>query len=69
MRAALGRMPFGGGIRSCIGEGFAREQIGLLLGEIVMNIDLELVDPRPERMRLKAGALVVPDREVGSSRL
>ncbi len=59
-----GWIPFGGGIRSCIGEGFAREQIGLLLREIVTHIDLELVDPRPERMRLKAGALVVPDREV-----
>ncbi len=57
-------MPFGGGIRSCVGEGFARLQIGLLAREILSSCELELVDARPERLRLKAGALVVPDREV-----
>jgi cytochrome P450 len=57
-------VPFGGGIRSCIGEGFARLQIGILLREILRSADLELVDPSPERLRLKAGALVVPSREV-----
>ncbi len=57
-------VPFGGGIRSCIGAGFARLQIGALLREILQGRELELVDPRPERLRLKAGALVVPDREV-----
>jgi len=57
-------MPFGGGIRSCIGGDFARLQIGILLGAIVGSAELELVDPSPERVRLKAGALVVPSREV-----
>ncbi len=57
-------LPFGGGIRSCIGEGFARLQIGTLLREIVQSFDLELIDPSPERLQLKAGALVVPSREV-----
>jgi cytochrome P450 family 135 len=58
-------LPFGSGIRSCIGERFARLQIGILLREILSHADLELVDPSPERLRLKAGALVVPSREVG----
>ena len=57
-------VPFGAGIRSCIGEGFARLQIGVLLREILQTAELELVDPNPGRMRLKAGALVVPEREV-----
>jgi len=57
-------VPFGSGIRSCIGEGFARLQIGVLLREILLSAELELVDQSPERLRLKAGALVVPDREV-----
>ena len=33
-------VPFGGGIRSCIGEGFARLQIGLLLREILRSAEL-----------------------------
>jgi cytochrome P450 family 135 len=57
-------VPFGGGIRSCIGAGFARLQIGLILREILTCAELELVDPGPERLRLRAGALVVPSREV-----
>jgi cytochrome P450 len=57
-------VPFGYGIRSCIGERYARTQIDLLLREILTRADLELIDPRPERLALKAGALVVPNREV-----
>jgi len=57
-------IPFGGGIRSCVGRDFARLQIGILLRAIVECCELELVDPSPERLRLKSGALVVPDREV-----
>jgi cytochrome P450 len=57
-------VPFGGGIRSCIGAQFAPLEISLLLRAILEHTELELVDQRPERMVLKAGALVVPDREV-----
>jgi cytochrome P450 len=57
-------VPFGAGIRSCVGERFARLEIGIVLREILHAADLELADPSPERLRLKAGALVVPSREV-----
>jgi cytochrome P450 len=57
-------VPFGDGIRSCIGAQFAPLEISVLLQAILEHTELELVDQRPERMVLKAGALVVPDREV-----
>lgn len=62
-------VPFGGGIRSCIGADFAPLLIAGALRTVLTHIEaehceLELVDPRAERVRLRAGALVVPDREV-----
>ena len=57
-------MPFGGGIRSCIGRDFARLQIGAIVRAVVKEFDLRLVNRRPARPRLMSGALVVPDTDV-----
>jgi cytochrome P450 family 135 len=57
-------VPFGGGIRACLGAAFAKLQIATVLEQIVTGYDVRLEDPRPERIRLRSAALVAPDREV-----
>jgi cytochrome P450 len=57
-------VPFGGGFRQCIGWNFAPMLIELVLGEIIERFDLKLIDESSERMQLRAGAFVVPNREV-----
>lgn len=57
-------VPFGAGIRSCIGAAFAREQIGILLKALLTGVQLERIGSTRPGMRLQSGALVVPDREV-----
>jgi cytochrome P450 len=58
-------VPFGTGIRDCIGRDFAPLQIKLLLRGILDRFDLAVLHARPERVELMSGALLVPHgREV-----
>ena len=57
-------VPFGDGIRRCIGWQFALLQITTIVEMVVRQFDLRLVDERPARPRLMGGALVVPDTQV-----
>ncbi len=57
-------VPFGTGIRSCIGREFAYLQARVILRAIVEAFDFQLLDTSAERIELMSGALVVPNREV-----
>lgn len=57
-------MPFGEGIRSCLGRRLAERQIPTLLNAILETVDLELTDPASQRLALQAGSLLVPGEEV-----
>jgi cytochrome P450 len=47
-------LPFGGGIRRCIGAAFAIYEMKIVLGTILAGCDLELAQPAPARMRRRA---------------
>jgi cytochrome P450 family 135 len=42
-------IPFGGGVRRCLGAAFAEFEMRIALREIVLRCELHKVDPRPER--------------------
>ncbi len=44
-------IPFGGGIRRCLGAALAMAEQRVVLGAIARRTDLEAADPRPERAR------------------
>jgi cytochrome P450 len=46
-------IPFGGGVRRCIGAAFAEYEMRTILRELVERADLRAVDPRPERVRVR----------------
>jgi cytochrome P450 len=46
-------IPFGGGIRRCVGAAFAEYEMRTILREFVERADLEAADPRPERVRVR----------------
>jgi cytochrome P450 len=46
-------IPFGGGVRRCIGAAFAQYEMQKVLEAVVQRADLRAVDPAPERMRLR----------------
>ncbi len=46
-------IPFGGGIRRCIGAAFAEYEMRTILREFVERAELEAVDPKPERVRVR----------------
>jgi cytochrome P450 len=59
-------IPFGGGIRRCLGAALAMAEQHVVLGAIARRTDLSAPDPRPERARHRnvtmipaAGARVV----------
>jgi cytochrome P450 family 135 len=61
-------IPFGGGIRRCLGAAFAEFEMRIALREVVLRCELRKVDPRPERtgrrnitFSPKAGTPVVID--------
>jgi cytochrome P450 family 135 len=56
-------IPFGGGTRRCIGASFAMLELRIVLSEIMRQLDLALVDKRPERIRSRA-VVFVPARGV-----
>ncbi len=46
-------IPFGGGVRHCIGAAFAEYEMRLILREFVERAELRPVDPEPERVRVR----------------
>jgi cytochrome P450 len=46
-------IPFGGGVRRCLGAAFAQEEMRIVLREIVLRTDLRAAEPRDERARMR----------------
>ncbi|HEX3323962.1 MAG TPA: cytochrome P450, partial [Solirubrobacterales bacterium] len=46
-------IPFGGGIRRCIGAAFAEYEMRIVLREIIERADLRAPDPEPERVKIR----------------
>jgi cytochrome P450 family 135 len=46
-------IPFGGGVRRCLGAAFAQEEMRIVLREIATRAQLQPADPRPERPRMR----------------
>ena len=44
-----GWIPFGGGVRRCIGATFAEFEMRIVLREVLTRCELRKADPRPER--------------------
>jgi cytochrome P450 len=67
-------IPFGGGVRRCIGAAFAEFEMRVVLREFVARAQLVAPDPKPERVRIRnitlapqKGAQVVLARPLASS--
>ena len=67
-------IPFGGGVRRCLGAAFAQEEMRIVLREIATRADLRATDPTPERPRMRNvtiapehGARVVTRRPLAGS--
>ncbi|MCW3066345.1 MAG: cytochrome [Solirubrobacterales bacterium] len=66
-----GWLPFGGGVRRCLGAAFAGFEMKQVLTQVFGRLDLRVADPRPERQARRAitfvparGARVVVDARV-----
>jgi cytochrome P450 len=46
-------IPFGGGVRRCIGAAFAEYEMRIVLREFVARAKLSAPDPRPEKVRIR----------------
>lgn len=46
-------IPFGGGVRRCIGAAFAEYEMRTILREIVERADLSAPDPKPEKVKIR----------------
>ena len=46
-------IPFGGGVRRCIGAAFAEYEMRVVLREFVTRAELSAPDPRPERVKVR----------------
>ncbi|MDX6622533.1 MAG: cytochrome family [Solirubrobacterales bacterium] len=46
-------IPFGGGVRRCIGAAFAEYEMRTILREFVERADLAAADPKPEKVRIR----------------
>ena len=51
-------LPFGGGIRRCIGADFALFEMRMAIPEILRRVDLEAVSREPEAIRRRLITLV-----------
>jgi cytochrome P450 len=65
-------IPFGGGVRRCVGAAFAEFEMRIVLREFVERAQLRAADPRPERVRIRnitlapaKGTGVVLERALG----
>ncbi|HEU5063224.1 MAG TPA: cytochrome P450 [Solirubrobacterales bacterium] len=65
-------IPFGGGVRRCIGAAFAEYEMRTILREFVERAELRPADPKPERVRVRnitltpaKGARVVLEQPLG----
>ncbi len=56
-------LPFGGGIRRCIGETLALFEMKLVLATILRRYELALADQRPERPKRRS-VTFAPERGV-----
>jgi cytochrome P450 family 135 len=54
-------IPFGGGVRRCIGASFAQVEMRVVLHEVLRRVRLRAPSPRPERARVRH-VTVVPAR-------
>jgi cytochrome P450 len=55
-------IPFGGGVRRCVGAAFAQTEMRIVLREIVQRTELRAADPRPERPRIR-NITIAPARD------
>jgi cytochrome P450 len=53
-------MPFGGGVRRCVGEALAQFEMKIVLATILSNFDLELCDRKPVKPR-RRGVTLAPE--------
>jgi cytochrome P450 len=51
-------LPFGGGIRRCIGAALAQAEMAEVIRTIITNVDLELVRPEPDPIVIRGVTLV-----------
>ena len=54
-------IPFGGGVRRCLGASFAQFEIKVVLRELVARLDMRPARPRPER-RVRRAIVFAPER-------
>jgi cytochrome P450 len=50
-------IPFGGGVRRCLGASFAQLEMRVVLQTLARRLDLRAADPQPERIVRRAIAL------------
>jgi len=55
-------IPFGGGVRRCLGAAFAQEEMRIVLREIATRADLRPANPAPERPRMR-NVTIAPEHE------
>jgi cytochrome P450 family 135 len=55
-------IPFGGGVRRCLGAAFAQEEMRVVLREIATRADLRPADTKPERPRMR-NVTIAPEHE------
>jgi len=51
-------IPFGGGVRRCVGAAFAEFEMRIVLREFVEHADLRAADPAPEKVKIRNITLV-----------
>jgi len=55
-------VPFGGGLRRCIGAAFAERQMATVIQAVAASCDLVAVDPNRDERFVRRGIVVAPDR-------